>query len=76
MLKSIALFTGIIGLSLIGASLAYGLLAAKSKSKAFAWLIGVGVLLIIVSWVLFIMIDQSLELATSGGFGAVAAPSR
>ena len=55
MLKTIALFTGIIGLLLIGVSLAYGFLATKWKSKAFAWLIGVGVLLIIGSWVLFLI---------------------
>ena len=55
MLKTIALFTGITGLLLIGASLAYGLLATKWKSKAFAWVIGIGVLLIIVSWVLFMI---------------------
>lgn len=55
MLKTIALFTGIIGLLLIGVSLAYGLLATKWKSKVLAWLIGVGVLLIIASWVLFIV---------------------
>ena len=55
MLKTIALFTGIIGLLLIGVSLTYGLLAAKWKSKAVAWLIGDGILLIFVSWVLFII---------------------
>ena len=56
MLKTIALFTGIIGLLLICVSLAYGFLATKWKSKAVAWLVGDGVLLIIVSWVLFIVL--------------------
>lgn len=55
MLKTIALFTGIIGLLVIGASLAYGVLATSWKSKAFAWLMGVGVLLIVGSWVLFMI---------------------
>ena len=56
MLKTIALFTGLIGLLLIGVSLAYGFLATKWKSRAVAWLIGDGVLLIVVSWVLFIIL--------------------
>jgi hypothetical protein len=55
MLKTSAQVVAIIGLLLIGVSLAYGLFATKWKSKAVAWLIGVGVLLIIVSWVLFII---------------------
>ena len=57
MLKTIALFTGVIGLLLIGVSLAYGFLATKWKSRAVAWLIGDGVLLIVVSWVLFIILN-------------------
>lgn len=56
MLKAIAMFTGIIGLLLISVSLAYGFLATKWKSRAVAWLIGDGVLLIIVSWVLFVVL--------------------
>lgn len=56
MLKTIALLTGVIGLLLIGVSLAYGYLATKWKSRAVAWLIGDGVLLIVVSWVLFIIL--------------------
>jgi len=55
-LKTIALFTGIIGLLLIGVSLAYAWLATNWKSRAVAWLIGDGVLLIIASWVLFIIL--------------------
>ena len=55
MLKTIALLTGIIGLLLICISLAYGFFATKWKSRAVAWLIGDGVLLIIVSWVLFVV---------------------
>jgi len=55
MLENIALFTGIVGLLLIVFSIAYGLLAAKWKSKAFGWLMGTGVILIIGSWVLFII---------------------
>jgi hypothetical protein len=55
MLKTIASFTGIIGLLLIGAALAYGWLATRWQSKALAWLIGVGVVLITVSWVMFII---------------------
>ncbi len=56
MLETIALFTGVIGLLLIGVSLAYGYLATKWKSRAVAWLMGDGVLLIVVSWVLFIIL--------------------
>ncbi len=55
MLNAIALFTGIVGLLLIGGSLAYGLLQTRWQSKSFGWLISIGVLLIIVSWALFII---------------------
>ena len=55
MLKTNCPVQGFIGLSFIGTSLAYGLLATKWKSKAFARVIGIGVLLIIVSWVLFMI---------------------
>ncbi len=55
MVEKIALFTGILGLFLIVLSLGYGLFAAKWKSKAFGWMVGVGVVLIIGSWVLFII---------------------
>ncbi len=55
MLNAIALFTGIMGLFLIGVCLAYALLGTSWKSKAFKWLISIGVLLIVVSWVLFIV---------------------
>lgn len=60
MLKTIALVTGLIGLLLIAVSLTYGFLATKWKSKAVAWLIGDAVLLIIVSWVLFIILYAHL----------------
>lgn len=55
MLEEIALYTGVLGLFLIIVSLGYGLIAAKWKSKAFGWMVGVGVALIIGSWVLFII---------------------
>ncbi len=55
MIEKVALFTGVLGLLLIILSLAYGLLATNWKSRAFGWLMGVGVILIIGSWVLFII---------------------
>ncbi len=70
MLERIALFMGIAGLFLILASLAYGLLEAKWKSKAFRWLVGLGVLLILGSWVMFIIPESRL-----GGGSAVEAPA-
>ncbi len=58
MLNTVALFTGILGLVFIVLSLAYRLLGTQPKTCG--WLVSIGVLLIIASWVLFIIPEAEL----------------
>ncbi len=66
MLEQIALFTGVLGLLLIVFSLLYGLIGAKWKSKAFGWLMGIGITLMIGSWVMFIIPEPSQGSGSAG----------